>query len=334
MRRRRWLWFLLLAVPLLLVAADTVYWHVVEQNLASGFANWRAMQRSAGWQVEAGEPTRGGWPLAATLNVPGVAMTGDGGIRWSMVRLQLRVELWRPATLIASAHGTQRLRIGEAPEVAFTAKQMALAMPLQPETPQHVELSIMNLRAGDAGLGSLQVRLDFDPTAGSGKPVADVSARAEAITPAGQLAKPLGPRIANLVVDAALNGPLPPARDLKEQATAWRNGGGSLVIRHLAMHWGPLDLTASGSLTLDDRLQPAGSVSAKAIGYAETLDAFAAHGELSRSAVTAAKAVLSLLASYPADGSTPSVDVPLSLRDSTVSMRQVPLVRLPEVVWP
>ena len=334
MRRRRWLWLLLLAVPLLIVAADTVYWRIVEQNLASGFANWRAMQRSAGWQVEAGEPTAGGWPVAATLNIPTVAITGDGGLRWTMDRLQLQVKLWRPATLIASAHGTQRLRIGEAPEIRYTAKRMALTMPLRAQTPQHVELSVADLRAGAASLGSLHLNLDFDPTAGSGKPVADVSARAEAITPAGELAKPLGPRIASLTVEAALNGPLPPARDLKEQATAWHDAGGSLVIRHLAMHWGPLDLTASGSLALDNRLQPTGSVSAKAIGYAETLDAFAAHGEVTRSAATAAKAVLSLLASYPADGGAPSVDVPLSLKDSTLSMRQVPLVRLPTVEWP
>jgi len=334
MRRRRWLWFLLLAAPLLLVAADTLYWHILEQNLAAGFANWRTMERASGWQVDAGEPVAGGWPTTATLNVPAVATTGDGGLRWSVDRLQLQISLWRPAILVASVHGTQRLRIGDGPEVAYTAERMTLTMPLQAATPQHIELNVANLRAGDASLGSLNVKLDVDPTAPSGKPVADVSAEAEAITPSGELAKPLGPRIANLDVDAALNGPLRQGRDLAEQATDWRNAGGSLVIRHLAMHWGPLDLTASGALTLDNRLQPAGSGNAKAVGYAESLDALAAHGELSRSAAMAAKAVLSLLASYPADGSAPSVDVPLTLRDSTLSMRQVPLVRLPEVEWP
>jgi hypothetical protein len=272
--------------------------------------------------------------VAATLDVPGVAITGDGGVRWSVDRLQLRISLWRPGVLIASAHGTQRLRIGDDPEVAYTAERMALTMPVQVRTPQRVELHVANLHSGAAGLGSLDISLDFDPTAPSGKPVADVAARAEAITPAGELAKPLGPRIASLIVDAALNGPLPTGRDLKEQAAAWRNAGGSLVVRHFAMHWGPLDITASGSLTLDDKLQPAGSGSAKAVGYAETLDALAAHGELSRSAATAAKAVLSLLANYPADGSAPSVDVPLTLRDNTLLMRQVPLVRLPGVEWP
>ena len=100
---------------------------------------------------------------------------------------------------------------------------------------------------------------------------------------------------------------------LAEQAAAWRDGGGSLEIRHLALIWGPLDLTASATLALDDQLQPMGAGSARLVGYAETLDALAAHGAISRSAATAAKAVLSLLAHNPEDGSPPDVEVPLTL---------------------
>jgi len=71
------------------------------------------------------------------------------------------------------------------------------------------------------------------------------------------------------------------------------------------------------------------------VGYAETLDALAAHGAISRSAATVAKAVLSLMANSPDDGSPPEVDdVPLKLEFRTLSMRQVPLVRLPELDWP
>ena len=57
-------------------------------------------------------------------------------------------------------------------------------------------------------------------------------------------------------------------------------------------------------------------------------------GAISRSGATAAKAVLSLLASSPENGGPPSVDVPLTLKYGTLSMRQVPLVRLPELDWP
>jgi len=65
-----------------------------------------------------------------------------------------------------------------------------------------------------------------------------------------------------------------------------------------------------------------------------TLDALAAHSAISRSAATAAKAVLSLLAHSPDDGGPPDVEVPLTLQYRTLSMRQVPLVRLPELDWP
>ena len=43
---------------------------------------------------------------------------------------------------------------------------------------------------------------------------------------------------------------------------------------------------------------------------------------------------LSLLANAPDDGSPSAVEVPLSLQYRTLSMRQVPLVRLPELDWP
>ena len=92
---------------------------------------------------------------------------------------------------------------------------------------------------------------------------------------------------------------MPAGRSPEERAASWRDGGGSLEIQHLALDWGPLDLTASATLALDDQLQPMGAGSARLVGYAETLDALAPHGAISRSAATAAKAVLSLLANTP-----------------------------------
>ncbi len=73
-----------------------------------------------------------------------------------------------------------------------------------------------------------------------------------------------------------MNGPLPQARDITRWAEAWRDGGGSLEITHLTMGWGPLGLTSSATLALDDQLQPMGSGNARIVGYAETLDRLAA----------------------------------------------------------
>jgi hypothetical protein len=77
-----------------------------------------------------------------------------------------------------------------------------------------------------------------------------------------------------------------------------------------------------------------GSGTAHLVGYAEALDKLAAGAVLTKSAATAAKAVLSLLAGSGADDEPANVDVPLTLQYRTLSMRQVPLLRLPELDWP
>ena len=345
MRRRRRLWIVLLASPFMLLAADTLYWWIAISNLEHGFAAWQAERRAAGWSEQHGTPTRGGWPLAAALIVPTMSLAGGGPdipgkLAWSADRLVLRVELARPGRLEIAAEGRQRLRLAGYAEVPVTADRFRLVLPLRAEPwPGFADVAADNLHAdtpvgGDASVRSLRLHLDFRPEAQSGDPALEFSLKAEAISPPSGIARPLGPRIANLEIYGALNGPVPVGRTLAEQAAAWRDGGGSLEIRHLALIWGALDLTASATLALDDQLQPMGAGSARLVGYAETLDALAAHGAISRSAATAAKAVLSLLAHSPEDGSPPDVEVPLTLQYRTLSMRQVPLVRLPEVDWP
>jgi hypothetical protein len=344
MRHRRRLWIILLATPFLLLAAGTLYWRIAVRNLENGFADWEAQQRAAGWAVQHRPPVRGGWPLAATLTVPALSLAGGnsmvpGGLAWSSDRLVLRVALSRPALLDIAAEGGQRLRLAGYPEVPFSAAQLRLVQPLRVSPwPKFADLMVDDLRAdtpiGDASVQSLRLHLDFNAGAQSGEPAVTFSLKAETIGLPPGMVRLLGPRIASLEADGALNGPAPAGRTPAERAVEWRDGGGSLEVRHLGLVWGPLDLTAGATLALDDQLQPMGAGSARLVGYAETLDALTAHAAISRSAATATKAVLSLMAHNPEDGSPPDVEVPLTLQYRTLSMRQVPLVRLPEVDWP
>jgi hypothetical protein len=347
--RRRKLWIVLVAVPLLVAAADTLYWYVVVRNLDSGFAAWIAERRASGWTAAVGKPVRGGWPLAATLTVPDVRLAGGepdipGGLSWRTDRLILRTDLRRPRTLELASEGMQRLRLADWPEVPYTADQLHAALPLASGgPPRSAAITARDLRAGiPAGrdattsltVGALEFHVDVRPSAQSGEAALGFALDASAIGLPAPLARPLGPRVASLALQGALDGPVPRTRAPGERAAAWRDGGGTLEIQHLAVTWGPLDLTAGATLALDEQLQPMGTGSARIVGYAETLDALAAHGAISRSAATAAKAVLSLLAHTPEDGSPPDVEVPLTLQYRTLSMRQVPLLRLPEIDWP
>lgn len=339
MRFRRWAWIVSLAVVVTLGTAATVTWYLATRHLVQAFADWQAGLRRAGWQVDAGEPVAGGWPYAATATFPAVAISDrgsmvPGGFDWRVASVTLRVYAWHPLTLVASLSGTQSLAAG-AVRGGYTAEQMVLAMPLDSTAPvQSADVTIARLRVGNGGMESLHALLTFYAPAAPDGSTVTMSAGAESIALSGEAARLLGPQISRIRVEAGVSGTLVPGRDPKDAASIWRASGGALHIRDLQLDWGPLDLSASGTLALDQNLQLQGDGTAHAVGYAETLDALATRGVLTHAAATASKAVLSLLASYPPNGAAPSVDVPLALKDGVVAMHQVPLMRLPQIVWP
>jgi len=344
----RRLWILAPAVVVLLLAAHYAFWRYEAGQLDAGFGAWLADRRAAGWTVSAGAAERGGWPLAVTLTVPQVALRGGepdipGGLAWSAERLDLQIDLLSPGTLELRAEGEQHLRLADRPDVAYTADSTVALLPLEAETPPHaVSLTVRNLRAGTPDIdpaASLTVGLvQFDgaiaPAAPAGEAALTYRLSTEAIALPAVRAWALGSRISSLAIEGAVDGPVPMARGLVPRATAWRDGGGTFEIKHLTMGWGPLGLSGAATLALDARLQPMGTGSVRLVGYAASLDALVAGRVLTANAAVAAKAVLSLLATVPEDGGPPEVEVPLTLQDRTLSMRQVPLLKVPEIIWP
>jgi hypothetical protein len=337
-----------IAIPLLLVAGDLIYWGVASDRLRAGYRDWLAARAAEGWEAGSAPVSVGGWPHAATVTVPNLTLrhTGPdipGDLRVSSAGLTLSVSLLHPADLSLSLTGALHIQIGNAPDVILTADECLVSVPMVRMDPLPVGLEARNLRLEPArgtwqlNVGLLEARTEIaiDPEAAEqSRPGARFALSTEAIGLPSAIKWPLGSHISSLSLDGAVNGKLPGTRNITQWAEAWRDGGGSLEIARLTMGWGPLGLTSSATLALDEQLQPMGGGSGRLVGYAETLDRLAAAGVLTRSAATAAKAVLSLLAGT-ADGDTPSaVDVPLTLQYRTLSMRQIPLVRLPELDWP
>lgn len=346
MRRRsrlRVVWFTLAAAVIALLGGDALYWHFVTQQLDTGFREWIAAQRDAGWTLHASPPRLGGWPLAATLTVSDVDLSGGaldfpGGVGWRAAQLTLRVNLLHPQQLNAIPSGDQRLRLGYAPSIPFTARRMQADVPLRPDRPPHqVILHATDLRAGkDAGtvtIGTLQAQLDSQP-AGQPKPALGFAIDATPLSLPPRYRWALGPTIASLRLDGTLLGPFPVAPDVATRAMDWRNGGGALDLRRVALHWGPLALSGEASLGLDQQLQPDGHANVRVSGYDGTLDAMSEAGVLSPAAALAAKALLSLMAQPGGKGKSPEVDVPLRLQNSTLFMHHMPLLRLPVLDWP
>jgi Uncharacterized protein conserved in bacteria (DUF2125) len=344
---RRNYWLVVVGIAFLLVAGEAIYWRITAERLRTGYQAWQATQVARGWDVESGPLSVGGWPRSAGLIVPNLTLrhvgpTIPGDINVASADVMLSVSLLDPADLHLFLTGPMHVRIGELPDVIVTGEETSASAPLKPDAPLLIALHSAGVRLEAAtgawhvtvGLLNMRVEIAANSSAAGSKPAATFALAAEAIALPAGIKWPLGPNISSLSADGRLNGPLPETRDAARWAEAWRNGGGSLKLAHLTMGWGPLGLTSSANLALDDQLQPMGSGNAQVIGYAETLDRLAAGGMLTKSAAIAAKALLSLMAGTSDRDEQPSVDVPLTLQSRTLSMGQVPLVRLPELDWP
>ncbi len=346
--RLSWLWA---AVPLLVViAGHTLLWRWAEQQLRAGFDAWAEGRRAAGWSVRAGEPVETGWPLAARLLVKQIAVEGGqndlpGGFAWSADRVTLSVGLLRPRLLTIVADGAQSLRVGASPMIPYKADALRVEVPLEPGMPaRSADLFGSGLRAGvPAGrdrearaltVGLLRGHAAVQPGAAASEPGLSVQASVEAVALPAGVAWALGPRISSASVEAVLTGPIPRMPGFARRAAAWRDGGGALEVQRLALGWGPLGLTGSATLALDAHLQPMGTGNARIVGYAESLDALSSAGALNPRAALAVKALAGLIATTPEGGGPAELDVPLTLQDGTLSVRQIPVSRMPAMQWP
>jgi hypothetical protein len=329
---------------LCVLAGEAAYWRITADRLRTGYQVWLAGVRAQGWSAASGTPSIGGWPRAATVTVPNLTLRHagpavPGALQVAFASVTLSVSLFSPTTLRLSMTGPGHVRVADTEDIVVTGEQAWASVALLDSGSRAIELHASDVRTEPASgvWHATAGLLNGEATIAEASQVesaATFSVSAEAIALPTVVKWPLGTNISSVSLDGVLNGPLPSARDMTAWAEAWRDGGGSLAITHLTLGWGPLGLTSSATLALDDQLQPMGSGNGRIVGYAATLDRLASAGMLTKSAATAAKAVLSLIAGT-GEGDTPStVDVPLTLQYRTLSMRQVPLLRLPELDWP
>ncbi len=337
MRRRLFLVFT--ALVLVIVGGVSICWYIAARRVSEGVLAWVAARRAEGWTVSTSGQTLAGWPRTAGVVVAGFRLAGGepdipGGVSWGTDRLLVGLDLLHPNHLDVLASGTQRIGPLQGPEVAYTTELTHLRLPLRSPAPT-VELTTRALRVGTDGLAIASTRalITANPTAGKAQPALSVMLDAQDIMLPPHVNWPLGRHIASLSADAALDGPIPPPRGFTADLRAWRDGGGMIDVRRLDLRWGPLDGSLTATASLDENLQPLASGAARASNYAETLDVLAARRVIGADAALAAKAVLSLLASVPANGPA-QVEVPFTIRDGTLAVRGIPLAKLPLLQWP
>ena len=314
---------------------DTVGWWWITRRIEQEVAVWQQDRRAEGMAVSAGQPSRAGWPLKAELLLPAVTVasvhTGQSdNLAWQAEQVRLVFAPWRPTKLDVLVDGRQTVSVGVMPPVNITADRLDLTVPLSLSgqaqgfmvTGQNIALP---LERGPVSVDRLSVRLRADDVF--------ISLTGAAL-PGRSL--PFGGAVRSLDIHARSTGALPPLQDPAAGLTLWRDQGSRLLLDDLALVWGPLDVHGHASLGLDAALQPEGSGEVQMTGFVEVTEALARSGAISRNDARVASTLLGLLAKPGAGGPgrAAEVDLPLTLRDRTLSAGAIPLMRIPALAWP
>jgi hypothetical protein len=346
-RLPRRLILLLLLGLVALAAGHAVLWRSMASELEDGWQAWVQIRRAQGWRVEHGTPVRGGWPHSATLTIDrvrleGAAATLPGGLAITATPVVLRITLPRLDRLFVSLPGQQRLRLGGT-EFPFTADVLKAMLPLEPGTPPSAaEVTAERLRIGTpaGGLTMRRLRLGVEGSASATEtePALAFTLASDGIElpagPGGAGSQAFGRLIEALSADLWVSGPLPPGRAPTARAEAWRDGGGTLELRALAIRWGPVGANAAATIALDETLQPMGAGTLRLSGASEALDALAEAGLVGRRAAATARTVLPLLSRPSAETGLPEVEVPVTLEGRVLALARIPVLRLAPLEWP
>ncbi|NKE43659.1 DUF2125 domain-containing protein [Roseomonas frigidaquae] len=334
-----------LLLLLALGAGHAVLWRMMANQLEAGLATWVQIRQAQGWRVDHAPPVRGGWPFSATLTLGAVRLEGGGatvpgGLVLEAERVVLRVTLPRLNRLRVEMPGAQRLRLAGG-EWRFAADELVALLPLEADTPPREAVFLaerlrLSTPAGPMEVGSARLAAASSSTATEAEPAItlDLSAEEIDLPVAADAARGFGRRIEAVLAELSLSGPMPLGRSAPAvRAEAWRDAGGSLELRQVALRWGPAEVAAAATLALDEALQPMGAGTLRVTGAAEALQALTDAGVVGRRAAGTARIMLPLM-SRPAPGGGTEIEVPVTVEDRTLAIARIPVLRFPTWDWP
>jgi hypothetical protein len=335
---------ILLAVCLA-AGADWLACKVLARRAHAAFDHWSQVMMDQGWSVHTGQVTEDGMPFGARLTVRDLTVSGGqamvpGGLYIHSEQIVLSLPLISPFRLTIEAPGRQHCRLASLPPVVFEADSLTASVKLWRNPVDSIEIAADGLAGGlqhsrnlqDVRVGSLRLHL----TAARGfsaRTTAQVTVEARGVQLPDDGRWPLGATIGHLGFDLSLASPALSGQAASDQARAWRDWGGTLALQRLDMHWGPLKLATTARLGLDAKLQPAGSGTVQVAGWAASLDALARGGAITTGVAQTAKAVLGLAVPPGTMNDDPTLSLPFTLQDSTLSVGKVPLMRLSTLAW-
>ena len=323
------------AVLILALAAYTGYWFYSAHRLRDGLAPWAAAQQKAGYDITWQSVAVEGFPFAFRLRFADAALAAQRPLPYRLTSpaLHLAAAPWDIEDWHVTAPQGATLATPAAASLTTGAIEGTIATA---GGGARIALHAAGLTGGGLAQGlavdaaDAQVTLPAHPPASHTDPALSLSLTLNQTTlptsPPG-----FGRKIATLALAATLDGRLP-GGPLDRALAAWRDDGGTLVLQTAHLVWDDLDATVTGTLALDNDLQPIGSLSATIAHPDALIDAAVATGMLKERFAGVIKTVLAALA-HPAANGQPVVTAPITLQEGQVFLGPAAVARLPHLTW-
>jgi hypothetical protein len=331
----------MLAALLVVGGGYTGYWFLVARRIEAGFVDWAVSQRAEKIDLSWQRMHVSGYPVAFRVDL-GSAALRDGAITPSP---ELHIPVlsgtarpwdfadWRLAApegftadfAAAGAHAPAKLIAQTADGDVSIEREGGWALWLTlGETTVETGAPVL------VGSARTTLTVPARPSRGHADPVMAIAIEASQIKLPAAIA-PLGDTIDELDFAATEKGTIPSGK-LADALAGWRDAGGKIELDNLRLKWGVLDATATGTIALDQELQPTGGFSGAIQGYDQILTALVQNGQMRASDAGLARIALTLLAKTGPDGK-PEIRTAFTIQNGQMFLGPAKLGRVPRITW-
>jgi hypothetical protein len=330
--------FSIAALVVVLFAAYAAYWHIVAQRLRDGLDPWAEAQRAQGLSAQWDQVEIGGFPSAFRFRFAKASFSTARPLPASLTAPSLTVWAapWNLRHWQFAAEDGAQLDVTNL--AAFALRRIDGSAVLDGDDAAVLDAAAAGIKGGGLlaqsaaiATATAHVEIPAHAPAGHQETALRVALQLTDITLPVDVVPSFGDRVSELSFAAELKGALPPG-PLSAALVQWRDGGGTIELQSFRLHWGVLLVDASGTLALDNELQPEGAFSAVITGQDAIIDLAVKAGAIQAQSGGIAKGILSLLAK-PGPNGEKAITVPLTLQQRRLFLGPAAVAEVPPIKW-